>query len=165
MKRAYSSCIGFILLAGIISGCSKSAAPAPPASEDSDSEQSEQTEMGENIMNLQINNQIFTADLADTKAASELADQLRQGPIRLHLHEYGGFEKTGSLGKNYTAEDAWIDAKPGDLMLYQGNQISIFYGTNSWSYTPLGQVSDTEGWKEALGTGDAEILLTLPETE
>ena len=59
------------------------------------------------------------------------------GPLTLSLHEYGGFEKVGPLGQSLPTEDRQITTRSGDIVLYQGNQLVLFYGSNSWSYTKL----------------------------
>lgn len=71
----------------------------------------------------------------------------------------------GPLGLALPAEDALITTAPGDIVLYQGKQIVIFYGTNSWSYTPIARVSDLTGWEDALGAGDVTITLSLSSLE
>ncbi|MDO4620953.1 MAG: cyclophilin-like fold protein [Lachnospiraceae bacterium] len=49
--------------------------------------------------------------------------------------------------------------------MYNGNQIVVFYGSNSWSYTKLGKVEDLTGWEEALGSGDVELVFSLQEAD
>ena len=66
----------------------------------------------------------------------------------------------GGLGQSLPTSDRQTTAQPGDVMLYQGNQIVLFYGSNSWSYTPLGTVDDLTGWAQALGRGDVEVTLS-----
>ncbi|MEE0511338.1 MAG: cyclophilin-like fold protein [Peptococcaceae bacterium] len=112
---------------------------------------------------VQVNGQTFTAVLADTAAAEALAERLAEGPLVLNLSDYGGFEKVGSLGMQLPTDDAQTQAGPGDMMLYQGDQIVFFYGTNSWRYTALGQIDDLDGWAEALGDGDLSLTMQLAE--
>ena len=54
-----------------------------------------------------------------------------------------------------------MSTQSGDIVLYQGNQIVLFYGSNAWSYTRLGQVTDLTGWQEALGHGDVTVTFSL----
>ena len=58
-----------------------------------------------------------------------------------------------------------MDTSAGDIVLYQGDQISLFYGENSWSYTRLGRVRDADGARlqEILGDGDVSVVLKLEE--
>lgn len=101
--------------------------------------------------------------LADTDAARSLAERLQDGPVTVSLHAYGGFEKVGSLPWALPQSDKQIAAEPGDVMLYQGDQITIFTGKNSWAYTPLGHIEGAtpESLIEAFGDGDAEATLSL----
>ena len=100
--------------------------------------------------------------LADTDAARALAQRLQDGSVTVSLHAYGGFEKVGPLPWSLPASDEQTAAQPGDVMLYQGNQITVFTGSNSWAYTPLGHIegATSESLLEALGDGDVEVTLT-----
>lgn len=85
---------------------------------------------------------------------------MRESPITIRMSDYGGFEKVGSLGESLPTSDRQTTTEEGDIVLYSGNQIVIFYGTNSWSYTRLGHVDDLDGWEEALGNED--VTVTFP---
>ena len=104
----------------------------------------------------------LVATLADTDAARALAQRLQAGPVTVSLHAYGGFEKVGPLPWPLPASDEQTTAQPGDVMLYQGNQITVFTGSNSWAYTRLGHIegATSESLLEALGDGDVEISLS-----
>ena len=125
-----------------------------------DSENQQEENIGMNL-NVQIGEYTFIADLENNKAVEELIDMLKEGPIRLKLNDYGGFEKVGPLGKTLTRNDRQMTTYPGDIVLYQGNQIVMFYGSNSWNYTKIGHVSDLADWNEALGDGDIEVIISL----
>lgn len=112
-------------------------------------------------MIVTVNGQHFTATLAQNSAADALAQALQQGALSLSLRDYAGFEKVGSLGRRFPAGDSRMTARPGDLMLYQGNQLVLFYGSNTWSYTRLGHIDDLTGWAEALGGDDVTVILSL----
>ena len=101
--------------------------------------------------------------LADTDAARALAEKLQAGPVTVSLHAYGGFEKVGPLPWGLPASDEQTTAQPGDVMLYQGNQITVFTGSNSWAYTRLGHIegATSESLLEVLGDGDAKVALSL----
>lgn len=106
------------------------------------------------------------ADFADTAAAAELRERLSQGPLALELHDYGGFEKTGALGFALPASDERITAKPGDLCLYRGDQLSLFYGENTWDYTLLATVhGGAEELASLLGEGDLTVCLWIEWSE
>lgn len=112
-------------------------------------------------INVEVNGVLFTAVLEDNKAAIALAEMLEKNPLTIRMSDYGGFEKVGSLGRSLPAENAQIRTKPGDIVLYQGDQIVIFYGTNSWSYTMLGHIEALEGWDDALGKADVTMTLSV----
>ena len=87
---------------------------------------------------------------------------LSGGPLTFGLSDYAGFEKVGDLGFSLPVENERIMTVPGDIVLYQGDQIVCFYGENTWSYTRLARVDDLAGWEEALGSGAVELTLALP---
>ena len=76
---------------------------------------------------------------------------------------YGGFEQVGSLGQSLPRSDVQTTTSAGDIVLYAGNQIVIFYGANTWAYTRLGHVSDQDaaGMEALLSQGDISITLSL----
>ena len=61
--------------------------------------------------------------------------------ITVNMHQYGGFEQVGSIGKTIASNDKQITTNPGDIVLYSSNQIVIFFGSNTWSYTKLGHLN------------------------
>lgn len=117
----------------------------------------------EDVKNIQvtIGNEIFTATLSDNVGADAFAELLRNEPLAINMSDYSGFEKVGSLGANLPASNSSITATEGDIVLYNGNQICMFYGSNSWSYTRLAKVDNLSGWKDALGSGDVTITFSL----
>lgn len=115
---------------------------------------------GETTLRVQVGETVFTARLEDNEAADALAELVAQQPLTLSLREYGGFEKVGDLGQALPAQDSQTTTQAGDIVLYQGDQIVLFYGSNSWSYTRLGRIEDLTGWEEALGDGDVEVTLS-----
>ena len=112
-------------------------------------------------MKIEVNGSTFTATLADNAAADALVDWVEEGPVTLELSDYAGFEKVGPLGRSLPASDSQTTTHAGDIVLYQGDQIVLFYGSNSWSYTRLGRIDDLTGWEDALGSGDVTVTLSL----
>lgn len=72
-------------------------------------------------------------------------------------------EKAGSLGRSLTTDNQQITTEAGDIVLYNGNQIVMFYGSNSWSYTKIGRIDDLSGWKDALGNGSVTAVFSFVE--
>ncbi|MCR5109772.1 MAG: hypothetical protein K6B38_02545 [Ruminococcus sp.] len=120
-------------------------------------------EESEAKLSICVNGQELTASFADSTAATELAEKLKAKPVTVALNEYGGFEKVGKLPWSLTRNDAGTETEPCDIMLYQGNQMTIFYNSNSWSYTKLGHIDDItqEELKAILGEGDVTVTLSL----
>ncbi len=114
-------------------------------------------------MNVQIADAVFTAVLEDNAAVREFVDMMRQGPVTIRMNDYGSFEKVGALGTSLTTNDRQTTTTAGDIVLYQGNQIVMFYGSNAWSYTRIGHIDDLSGWEDALGTGSITAVFSIAE--
>ena len=112
---------------------------------------------------IDVNGVQLMAKPANTEAARTLMEQLQAGPVTVNLHAYGGFEQVGPLPWNLPESNEQITTSPGDIMLYQGDQITIFTGSNSWAYTPLGSIEGTtsELLLEAFGGNAVDITLSL----
>ena len=121
------------------------------------------SEKSESELLISVNGHELTASFADSTAAAELAEKLKAEPVTVSLNEYGGFEKVGKLPWALTKTDEKIDTEPCDIMLYQGDQMTIFYNSNSWSYTKLGHIGNItkEELKDIFGDGDVSVTLSL----
>ncbi len=81
-------------------------------------------------------------------------------PLTIHMSMYGGFEQVGAIGQSIPRDDRQTDTSYGDIVLYSGNQIVIFYGSNSWAYTKLGHVDlSQKEMRDLLSNGDVDITL------
>jgi hypothetical protein len=79
-------------------------------------------------------------------------------PLKVDMSMYGGFEQVGSIGQSISRDDKQIATEFGDIVLYSGNQIVVFYGSNSWAYTKLGHIDlSEEELTEILGNGDVVL--------
>lgn len=112
-------------------------------------------------MNVQIGSSTFTATLEDNTAVDSFVRMMQTAPVVIQMNDYSGFEKVGSIGTSLPASNSQTTTQSGDIVLYNGNQIVIFYGSNSWSYTRLGKIDDLSGWTEALGSGDVTVTFSL----
>ncbi len=110
-------------------------------------------------MNVQVGDVVFSATLEENEAVSALLEMMQESPVVIQMRDYSGFEKVGPLGTSLPASDSQTTTQAGDIVLYNGNQIVIFYGTNTWSYTRLGHIDDLTGWEEALGSGDVTVKI------
>ena len=148
-----------VVLVLCLAACSTASHPSPTSTISPESK--EDTTVDTHTFYLTVEGVTFPATFADNQGAEALADLLTDGPLTLSLEDYGGFEKVGSLGHSLPTSNTHISTQSGDIVLYQGNQIVLFYGSNAWSYTRLGQVTDLTGWQEALGHGDVTVTLSL----
>ena len=90
---------------------------------------------------LSIDGTPVTVLWEDNETVSELLTAAQNGVIEVSASRYGGFEQVGSLPQSFSRSDAQMTTQPGDIVLYSGNQLVIFFGSNSWSYTRLGHVN------------------------
>ena len=118
------------------------------------------TEEG-SVLNITVGDQTLTATFADNPSAEEFRALLAQGPVTVEMEDYGGFEKVGPLGTTLTRSDERITTEPGDVILYQGNQITIYYGTNTWNFTRLARIDDPTDLREKLGDGSVSVTFSL----
>lgn len=112
-------------------------------------------------MNVQVGDVVFSATLEENEAVSALVEMMRESPVVIQMSDYSGFEKVGPLGTSLPVNNSQTTTQAGDIVLYNGNQIVIFYGSNSWSYTRLGCIDDLTGWEDALGSGDVTMTLSI----
>ncbi len=119
--------------------------------------------MTEAKMNVRIGDAVFTAALENNAAVSEFIEMMKEAPVTIEMSDYSGFEKVGHLGRSLTASDSQMTTEAGDIVLYSGDQIVMFYGSNTWGYTKIGHIDDLTGWEEALGSGDITAVFSLAE--
>lgn len=117
----------------------------------------------ENQMKIQAGDREMTAVLADNSSAQALKELLKNGPLTIAMHDYAKMEKVGPIGQNLPTNDEQISTVPGDLILYQGNSLVIYYDTNAWNFTRIGKVQGVtqEELKEILGEGDVSVTFSL----
>ena len=117
-------------------------------------------------MYITINGQTQSVTLVENAATKTLVEKLQQAPVTVTLNSSGGFEIWGALGFSLPTSNQQITAQPGDVILYSGSNICIFYGSNSWSYTRLGKIdglSESE-LRTFLKAGESNISVTLSLT-
>ena len=107
----------------------------------------------------------LAATLADNSSAMAFYELLEKGPVTIKMTDYGNFEKVGSLGTTLPRNDTQITTTAGDIILYQGNQITIYYDTNSWNFTRLGKVDGATQaeLKKILGKGNVTAVFSVME--
>ena len=101
-----------------------------------------ETKQDELNMKMTINDIPVNVEWEDNDATNALRDAVKENPLMIRTSKYGGFEQVGSLGINLPRNDVRITTEPGDVILYSGNQLVVFYGSNTWAYTRLGHITD-----------------------
>lgn len=175
MKRILHGMVAATLLfaiSGCAGGTNKTPAPQPAPRQDAVSEQ-EQTndkvaDEGEtNAMKMSIDGTDVTVEWEHNQAVADLRALVAAAPLTVNLSMYGGFEQVGPLGTTLTANDVQTTTTAGDIVLYSGSQIVVFYGSNSWAYTRLGHITSqtADGMASLLGNGDVSITIASGSEE
>lgn len=137
---------------------------APSVSEPSDVQPPEEAVEGEGAsdqtITLNINGTEIPVQWEENRAVEDLKALLADGELTIQTQAYGGFEQVGSLPQSLTADNSQITTEPGDIVLYNGNSIVFFYGSNTWSYTKLGHMTDFDETTETLLRADS-VTITL----
>ena len=112
-----------------------------------------------------VNGKVLKILAAENSSADAFLDLLKSGDVPVEMHDYGSFEKVGPLGTTLPRNDEQITTEPGDVILYQGDQITIYYDVNNWSFTRLGKVQDLSQaeLKDILGSGNVTVTFSLSE--
>ena len=173
MKRLLSLIL-FLALAVLCAGCggvpaqstptpnTETEAETPSTENDPQAriDETEETNMTK-ALHLSINDAEVAVDWEDNKSVAALTELVSSEPLTVQMSMYGGFEQVGSLGMSLPRNDSQTTTQAGDIVLYSGNQIVIFYGSNSWAYTRLGKVADqSEAEMKAL-LGGSNVTVTL----
>ncbi len=155
MKRRIRLCL-LGLLALMLSACG--AAPAEPGSAGEPVREDETT-----MLQMTIGQTPVTVDWEENEAVNALKALCQDGPLTIAMSMYGGFEQVGPIGERLPGSDRQTTTRAGDIVLYSGDQLVVFYGSNSWAYTRLGHISDRSDADMAalLGAGDVTITLEV----
>ena len=112
-------------------------------------------------MLLEVNGYTFEVELENNTSAKALREYVSKEKRTLSLDDYGNFEKVGELGITLPRNDETITTKEGDLILYLGNKLCLYYNQNTWDFTKLGHIKDTTHLKEVLGKGSVQVTLLM----
>ena len=112
-------------------------------------------------MTLKINDEEVNVKWEDNESVRALADLAAKGPVTIDTSLYGGFEQVGGLGTTLPSNDVNTTTEPGDIVLYSGSNIVVFFGTNNWAYTKLGHIEDKSGeeLRDMLGNNNTVITI------
>ncbi len=114
---------------------------------------------------ITVENRTMAATLSDNASAKALYALMKQNDITVAMQDYGGFEKVGPLGTKIVQCDEEITTAPGDIILYQGDKITIYYAENTWTFTRLGHIdgATAENMKTFLGDGDPTVTFSVAD--
>lgn len=165
------SCLCLTVLLCAMTGCSSRETDAAETGNqertetettaDQEADQSETMEA--DSMKVMIGDTVFTAELADNSSAQALAELLAEGPLVIDMHDYAKMEKVGPIGQSLPENNEQITTGPGDIILYQGDSLVIYYDTNSWNFTRIGKIHDVTQKEllEAMGNGNVTVTFEL----
>jgi hypothetical protein len=130
--------------------------------ENGDNKGNNDTSMPDQIK-ITVSGKSLPVKIEDNEATRALVGALREASITYEADDYGGFEKVGPLGRSLPTSNSQITTQAGDVILYNGNQLVLFYGTNSWSYTRIGKMEygTLDELKTFLKAGQGKISVTL----
>lgn len=122
-----------------------------------------QSSQTSDMLKIEIGQETFTATLANNSSVDALKELLKDGPLTLKMSDYAGMEKGADLGVTLPQNNQQMNTTAGDIILYQGRTLVIYYDTNSWSLTPIGKINDLDEalLKETLGSGDVTVTFSL----
>lgn len=149
---------------GKVENTDGTSSPAPSsADERSNTPDIAETPKDENTIVAQIGDSTLTIKLEDNSSAQALKDLLASGPLTVEMHDYSNFEKVGELGTSLPQNNESITTEPGDVILYKGTSITIYYDVNTWNFTRLGKVQNLtqQELKEILGDEDVTVTFSL----
>jgi hypothetical protein len=121
--------------------------------------------MEDSRLDIQIGDTVLTATLVENSSVDALKEALSEGPITVNMRDYGSMEKVGSLGMDLPRNDEQITTEAGDIILFQGSALVIYYAPNSWNFTRLGKIDNftAKELRETLGDGSVTVTLSLPQ--
>jgi len=146
-------------------GTAEEVAETEDEATEAEEEVTEETEESEEMMRFYINDTELEVTWEDNDSVRALKGIASEGPITIGMSMYGGFEQVGPIGQDLPRNDRQTTTGAGDIVLYSGNQIVVFYGSNSWSYTRLGHIEGKtpEELTDMLGTADVTLTIDIAE--
>ena len=171
MQRGRAIAAAALLATLLAAGCASPAQPAEDAAPQASTQQEPASDTSEEAMNeaqlialtLTIDGEPVEVAWEDNESVAALAQLAQDAPLEVRLTPYGGFEQYGPLGADLPRNDVETTTAAGDIVLYTGNQIVVFSGSNSWAYTRLGKIVDKtpEELAELLGGGPVTLTIAV----
>ncbi len=122
--------------------------------------------LAEGVMNSElaflIDGQAVEVEWEDNSSVNDIKEKVKTAPLVINTHIYGGFEQVGEIGHSIVSNNEQMKTEPGDIVLYNGNNLVVFLGSNSWSYTKLGKIKNktTEELKNLLNKNSVVFTIT-----
>lgn len=164
MKKLFAFIATLLLFAACSSDAASSVKPTQPETQTpkSSANSSAQTEAPVKLK-IHVNDTTFTATLEENSSAKAFAEFLAQGDMTLDMRDYGSFEKVADLPRSFPRNDKQIDTDAGDIILYQGNSITIYYDKNSWNFTRLARIDNVnkKRLQQILGKGNVKATFSV----
>ena len=115
------------------------------------------------MIQMKIGDTALAVEWEQNESVAALAALCEETPLVIEMSMYGGFEQVGPIGASLPRSDEQTTTAAGDIVLYAGDQIVVFYGSNSWAYTRLGRITDKSAAEmaELLGQGDVSLRLSV----
>ncbi len=131
------------------------------ASESGAGQNQSKNEDGEKLMQMKINDTAVFVEWENNESVQALKVLCTEKPLIIQMSMYGGFEQVGSIGTDLPRNDVQTTTRAGDIVLYSGNRLVVFYGSNSWAYTRLGHISGINGNELSSLLGNGNVTITL----
>ena len=133
----------------------------------SDSEVQTAEEEAVKTLQMKIADTVVEVAWEDNESVEALRKLCEEEPLTIEMSMYGGFEQVGSIGSDLPRNDVETTTSAGDIVLYSGNKMVVFYGSNSWAYTRLGHITDQDeaGMAQLLSNGDVTITVSLEDAK
>ena len=163
MKKITTAFITISLMALFLGACGNVESGNGKTGEKAGDSEVKTEEATEKMLQMRINGTVVNVSWEENKSVEALMNLCKDSPLEIQMSMYGGFEQVGSLGTDIPRDDVQTTTQAGDIVLYSGNQIVVFYGSNSWSYTRLGHITDqdNEGMAELLGNEDVTTTISM----
>ena len=173
MKKLFAFIATLLLFAACSSDAASSVKPTQPETQTPKSSASKTPDAAPASLSAQteapvklkihVNDTTFTATLEENSSAKAFAEFLAQGDLTLDMHDYGSFEKVADLPRSFPRNDKQIDTDAGDIILYQGNSITIYYDKNSWNFTRLARIDNVnkKRLQQILGKGNVKATFSV----
>ena len=160
-KKIVRMLVYSLFVAMLLTACSEKKGTSS-SKNDEVSEVEERTEVN---LQMKIGDTYVQVDWADNESVEDLKNLCKEEPLVLQMSMYGGFEQVGSIGTYITRNDVQTTTQAGDIVLYSGSNIVVFYGSNSWAYTRLGYITDLTDAEltNLLSNGDVTITISMEE--